>query len=51
MDEPSVVGSTQQALLPAGAEEGASPSGGGDFQLFGDDGFTFFDFFDIINPL
>lgn len=51
MDEPSVVGSTQLALLPAGTEDGASPSGDGGFQPFGDDGFTFFDFLDIINPL
>ncbi len=51
MDEPSVVGSTQLAILPAGAEDGASASGGGGFQLFGDDGFTFLDFLDIINPL
>ncbi|MDP6573174.1 MAG: hypothetical protein QGI63_04780 [Rhodospirillales bacterium] len=51
MNETSVVGSTQLALLPAGTEEGASPSGDGGFQPFGDDGFTFFDFLDIINPL
>ena len=51
MNEPSVVGSTQLAILPAGAEDGASASGGSGFQLFGDDGFTFLDFLDIINPL
>ena len=51
MDEPSVVGSTQLAILPAGAEDGASPLGGDGFQLFGEDGFTFLDFLDIINPL
>ena len=51
MDEPSVVGSTQLAILPAGAEDGASPLGGNEILLFGDDGFTFLDFLDIINPL
>ncbi len=51
MDEPSVVGSTQLAILPGGAENGASPLSDDGIQLFGDDGFTFLDFLDIINPL
>ena len=51
MDEPSVVGSTQLATLPGGAENGASPLSDDGIQLFGDDGFTFLDFLDIINPL
>jgi hypothetical protein len=51
MNEPSVIGSTQLALLPGAAEDGTSPIGGGEFQAFGEDGFTFLDFLDIINPL
>ena len=51
MNEPSVIGSTQLALLPGGAEDGTSPIGGSEFQAFGEDGFTFLDLLDIINPL
>jgi len=51
MDEQSVVGTTQQAILPRGAEESASPFGGDEIPMFGEDGFTFLDFLDIINPL
>ena len=51
MNEPSVIESTQLALLPGGAEDGTSPIGGSEFQAFGEDGFTFLDLLDIINPL
>lgn len=49
-------GATQLAVLPPteNRQDGGAGNGAGDedgFQMFGEDGFTFLDFLDIINPL